>query len=122
MTLVNLWTRDFTKRIARVVVTTTHREIWLPPMGDLAGAVIRAPETVQALHITATNLTPEFKETVVHALCNGFFTCEDEEPFAFIAAEVTWHTNLIEADAMPLVHHLRRTSLPDWYVPDEKFC
>lgn len=122
MTLINVWTRDFTQRITRAVATIEHQQRTIPMSTSLDGIILRPPETTDTIIITATNLTEAFREKLVIGLANGVFTVEDEPDFAFVTAEIEWHETTLTATALPLITHLRRNSLPDWYVPDERFC
>ena len=123
MTLINVWTRDFTRRVARAVATTEHREYALPPIGDLAMKIVRPAETIEGIRLTLTNLTPEFRDTLIDGLTQGVVTIEDEQSFAFLIQTLWFKTDdTIQADAIPMVTALRRYCLPDWYVPDERFC
>lgn len=122
MTLVNVWTRDLRSCLARTVAITEPRQWHLQPVTDLAGHTVRPAETIDGVALTFTNLTPEFQTTIVNALFDGICTIEDEPVFAYIAAEADWQPSIIHAKAVPLLTHMRRSTLPDWYVPDEKFC
>lgn len=122
MTLVNVWSAGFQTHVARTVATIEHHQIPLPAVRDIAGAVIRPSDLVDGLVLTVTGLTAEFRETLVPALLNGVFTIEDEAAFAFTSTEAQWDGDTLRVAAIPYITHLRRSALPDWYVPDERFC
>ncbi|WP_104182734.1 hypothetical protein [Mycobacterium avium] len=122
MTLVNIWTGGFTHRIARVVATIEHHHIQLPPIGDLAGTIVRPSEIIDGITIAIAGCTPEFRDKLAAAADTAVLTIEDEPAFAFVCAEVRWHCNILHIAAIPYITHLRRSALPDWYVPDERFC
>lgn len=122
MTLVNVWTRDFSQHIARTVATIEQHPIMLPPIGDTAGTIVRASETVDGIMLTVTGLTREFQEKLVAGVLNGVLTIEDHPAFAFTCTECRWESGTLRAAAIPYITHLRRSALPDWYVPDERFC
>ena len=121
MTLVNVWTRDFGQHIARAVATVQPHQIALPSVRDLEGAIIRASELVDGIILTITGLTPEFKEKLINGL-TGVLTIEEQPAFAYVYLEARWDNGTLHVAAIPLVTHLRRSCLPDWYVPDERFC
>lgn len=122
MTLVNIWTRDFSQHIARTVATIEQHQIQLPAVRDAAGTVVRASETTDGLVLTITGLTPEFQDKLVHGLLHGVMTIENQAAFAFIYAQARWDNGTMHVVAVPYVTYLRRNALPDWYVPDERFC
>ncbi|OIN81647.1 hypothetical protein [Mycobacterium malmoense] len=122
MTLINIWTRDLQERVARAVATIEHHQMPLAPMQDLQGTIIRPPQTVDGIHLTLTNLTPNFQTKLIAGLLDGTLTIEDEPAFAFITLHAQWETATIHACAIPLLTYMRHNTLPDWYVPDEKFC
>ncbi|MCA2275485.1 hypothetical protein JF780_05700 [Mycobacterium intracellulare] len=122
MTLVNVWTRDFSQHIARTVAAVEHHQILLPPIGDTAGMIVRASESVDGIALTVTGLTREFQEKLVGGVLNGVLTIEDHPAFAFICTEARWESGTLHIAAIPYITHLRRSALPDWYIPDERFC
>lgn len=121
MTLVNLWSQDFKEHIARTVATVEPQQIRLLPVGDLAGNIIRAAELVDGIHLTITGLTPEFRCKLFAGL-NGVLTIEEHPAFAFVYTQAHWDGATMHITAVPYVTYLRRSCLPDWYVPDERFC
>lgn len=122
MTLVNVWTRDFQQHIARTVATIENHPILLPPIGDTAGTIVRASETVDGIVATVAGLTREFQEKLVAGVVNGVLTIEEQAAFAFICTEARWESATLRVAAIPYITQLRRSCLPDWYVPDERFC
>lgn len=122
MTLVNVWTRDFAKHIARVVATIEHHHIQLPPIGDLAGTIVRPSETIDGITIAIAGCTPEFRDKLAAAADTAVLTIEDEPAFAFVYTQAHWDGATMHITAVPYVTYLRRSCLPDWYVPDERFC
>ncbi len=121
MTLVNVWTRDFGQHIARAVATVQPHQIALPSVRDLEGAIIRASELVDGIILTITGLTPEFKEKLINGL-TGVLTIEEQPAFAYVYLEARWDNGTLHIAAIPFITSLRRCCLPDWYVPDERFC
>lgn len=123
MTLVNVWSAGFRTHIARTVATITEHKTPLPPVRDLEGAVIRASEVVDGLVLSITGLTPEFRDTLVSGVCNGgVLTIEDQAAFAYVYTEAHWDGATLRVAAIPYITQLRRSCLPDWYVPDERLC
>lgn len=123
MTLINVWSGGFQQHIARTVATITEHQIPLPPVRDLEGAVIRASELVDGLVLTMTGLTPEFRDKLVDGLTGGgVITIEDQAAFAYVYTEAHWDNGTLRVAAIPYITQLRRSCLPDWYVPDERFC
>ncbi|GAB4710603.1 hypothetical protein [Mycobacterium avium] len=122
MTLVNIWTGGFTHRIARVVATIEHHHIQLPPIGDLAGTIVRPSETIDGITIAIAGCTPEFRDKLAAAADTAVLTIEDEPAFAFVYTQAHWDGATMHITAVPYVTYLRRSCLPDWYVPDERFC
>lgn len=122
VTLVNIWSLDFRQHIARTVVTVEQHQFTLPPVSDVAGTIVRPSQIIDGLHLTATGLTPEFQDKLVHGFCNGVLTIEDQPEFVFASTGTRWESGTIYAAAIPFAAYLRRSCLPDWYVPDERFC
>lgn len=122
MTLVNIWTGGFTHRIARVVATIEHHHIQLPPIGDLAGTIVRPSETIDGITIAIAGCTPEFRDKLAAAADTAVLTIEDEPAFAFVYTQAHWDGATMHITAVPYVTYLRRSCLPDWYVPDERLC
>lgn len=119
MTLVNVWTRDLRQHVARMAATIEHRPRYMAPILDLALAVVREAETVNAIHITVADPPKVLAADVLH----GLITIEDEPDFAFTVEKVHWERDGgIRIDAIPMIAYMRRATLPDWYVPDERFC
>lgn len=123
MTLVNVWSRDFAQHIARIVATITECKTGLTAVRDIEGAVIRPSEYVDGLILTVTGLTAEFREKILGGVCNGgVLTIEDQPAFAYAYTEAQWSDETLHIAAIPYITQLRRSCLPDWYVPDERFC
>lgn len=122
MTLVNFWSQDFKEHIARTVATVEHHHIQLPPIGDLAGTIVRPSETIDGITIAIAGCTPEFRDKLAAAADTAVLTIEDEPAFAFVYTQAHWDGATMHITAVPYVTYLRRSCLPDWYVPDERFC
>ncbi|CQD03699.1 hypothetical protein BN000_00625 [Mycobacterium europaeum] len=123
MTLVNVWSASFQQHVGRAVATIAEHQIPLPTVRDLTHKVIRPSELVDGIVLTITGLTPEFRDTLVQGITGGgVLTIEDQPAFAYVYTEARWDNGTLHVAAIPLVTHLRRSCLPDWYVPDERFC
>jgi hypothetical protein len=122
MTLVNVWKRDWSEHLIRAVFTIEYQEVVLPPVRDLAGSVVRPEQTVEAFVLIAQDLTAEFQQHLADAFENGLVTIEDSQAFAFTVIQTMTTPGTLRALAIPLTTHLRRSCLPDWYIPDPRFC
>lgn len=119
MTLINFWTRDLTAHIARIAGTTKRRAHTLPPVHDLEFTAIRGRVTVDAVVITTTELPAALGDS---RLMRALVTIEDEDEFAFTIDTAHWRDGHVEIIAIPLTDYMRHATLPDWYVPDARFC
>ena len=123
MTLVNVWANNLTVCVARLVATIEHHTIDLPPIGDITGNIVRPSITVDAIQLTATGLTAELGDKIGYALYRSpVLTIEDEPDFAYRPQHFQRHCCDLDILAIPYITAIRRATMPDWYIPDERFC
>lgn len=113
MSLIHVWKRDLQTRLAVIPAEIERRAIRLQPILDLGFKTVHPAENVSAAIITALSSFWD-RDTPLDVL----LTIADEPEFAFVVDlyRVT-ENSVIEITAYPFITYLRRSILPDWYIP-----